>query len=136
MLSDASKAEYPLAIPSRSRRLLASTISAVLTRDLLNAVLLDGFFPLCDWSEQPVLRRPGGLREAGLPYAADAAISKHLARFLTRAFANVFAGKEDAEPGTQPILLPHKVLFNGGVFNADVLRQRILDLLSNWSGNP
>lgn len=135
MLADAARPDYPIAIPSRSSRLLAKTLNTSLTRTLLEDVLLNGFFPMCDWNEQPQLRRPGGLREAGLPYAADPALSKHLARFLTRAHANLAASQPTVASSATPILLPDKVLFNGGVFNAPVLRDRILELLSRWSGS-
>lgn len=142
LLSNPDLSAQSLSVPSRSSRLLASTISVDLSRDLLNAVLLDGFLPLCKPDDMPQLRRSGGLREAGLPYAADAAISKHLARFLHRAHANVAssealtsavggAGRLDGKD----LLVPDAVLFNGGVFNAQLMRDRILQLLGSWSGN-
>jgi molecular chaperone DnaK (HSP70) len=143
LLSDSSLAEAPLAIPSRSSRLIASTISAKLTRTDLESTVLDGFFPITAPDEMPQVRRAGGLRESGLPYAPDAAISKHLARFLTRARENIASspallaaagGLE--KTGNGPLIVPDAVLFNGGVFNAAPLRHRVLELLSKWSGRP
>jgi molecular chaperone DnaK (HSP70) len=135
--------EAALAIPSRSSKLIASTVKAVLTRDEVNAIAVNGFFPMSGPEELPTLRRAGGLRESGLPYAADAAISKHLARFLTRAKANVSSSPHLLEVigGTEriarsPLLIPDAVLFNGGVFNAPALRGRVLELLSQWAGQP
>jgi hypothetical protein len=91
----------------------------------------------------PALRRAGGLRESGLPYAADAAISKHLARFLTRAKANINSSPQLLESvggyakiDSAPLLIPDAVLFNGGVFNAAPLRARILEQLSRWANRP
>jgi chromosomal replication initiator protein len=91
----------------------------------------------------PALRRAGGLRESGLPYAADAAISKHLARFLTRAKANITSSPQllesvggSAKIDSAPLLIPDAVLFNGGVFNASPLRARVLDQLSRWANRP
>lgn len=143
LLSDPSLNEIPIAIPSRSRKLVASTLSATLTREQVDQIVLDGFLPLVAADEMPLLRRAGGLREAGLPYAADAAISKHLARFLTRAKSNIdsspqllaaLGGPEKTK--RTPLLIPDAVLFNGGVFNAAPLRHRILDQLSRWAGRP
>ena len=143
LLSDPSLKEVPIAIPTRSSRLIASTLSTTLTREQVDQIVLDGFLPLVAAEEMPALRRAGGLRESGLPYAADAAISKHLARFLTRAKANITSSPEllesvggSAKIVSAPLLIPDAVLFNGGVFNAAPLRARVLDLLSRWANRP
>lgn len=117
--------EVPIAIPSRSSRLLASSIAATLRRDRLEAVLVEGFFPMVEPDAVPTVRRAGGLRESGLPYAADAAVTRHLARFLQR-----------ARSATGVSAMPTRVLFNGGVFHANILRQRVLDQLAAWAGHP
>jgi molecular chaperone DnaK (HSP70) len=143
LLSDPSLKEVPIAIPTRSSRLIASTLSTTLTREQVDQIVLDGFLPLVAADEMPSLRRAGGLRESGLPYAADAAISKHLARFLTRAKANITSSPQllesvggSAKIDSAPLLIPDAVLFNGGVFNAAPLRARILDQLSRWANRP
>lgn len=143
LLSDPSLKEVPIAIPTRSSRLIASTLSTTLTREQFDQIVLDGFLPLVAVDEMPALRRAGGLRESGLPYAADAAISKHLARFLTRAKANITSSPQllesvggSAKIDSAPLLIPDAVLFNGGVFNASPLRARVLDQLSRWANRP
>ena len=143
LLSDPSLKEVPIAIPTRSSRLIASTLSTTLTREQVDQIVLDGFLPLVAADEMPALRRAGGLRESGLPYAADAAISKHLARFLTRAKANITSSPQllesvggSAKIDSAPLLIPDAVLFNGGVFNANPLRARVLDQLSRWANRP
>ena len=50
----------------------------------LDHALLDGFFPMVGSTDLPARRRAAGLQELGLPYAADAAVTRHLARFLAR----------------------------------------------------
>jgi hypothetical protein len=67
-----------------------------------------------------------GLREMGLPYEADPAISRHLAYFLSRHV-------KDDEWG-EGVAYPSAVLFNGGVMKAPALRQQVLDLLHGWRG--
>jgi molecular chaperone DnaK (HSP70) len=143
LLSAPSLKEVPIAIPTRSSRLIASTLSTTLTREQVDQIVLDGFLPLVAADEMPALRRAGGLRESGLPYAADAAISKHLARFLTRAKANITSSPQllesvggSAKIDSAPLLIPDAVLFNGGVFNASPLRARVLDQLSRWANRP
>jgi molecular chaperone DnaK (HSP70) len=141
LLLNPSLQETPISIPSRGRKLIASTISTALSQEDVQQIAVDGFFPIVGPEEMPVLRRAGGLRESGLPYAADAAISKHLARFLSRAKANATSSPQliEAIGGSErlnrsPLLLPDAVLFNGGVFNASALRQRVLKQLSQWAG--
>ncbi|MFZ9921253.1 MAG: Hsp70 family protein, partial [Terrimicrobiaceae bacterium] len=143
LLSDPSLKEVPIAIPTRSSRLIASTLSTTLTREQVDQIVLDGFLPLVTADEMPALRRAGGLRESGLPYAADAAISKHLARFLTRAKTNITSSPQllesvggSAKIDSAPLLIPDAVLFNGGVFNASPLRARVLEQLSRWANRP
>jgi hypothetical protein len=69
-----------------------------------------------------------GLTEIGLPYAADPAITRHLARFLGQQAGSLHTGGA--------MIRPSAVLFNGGVFKATELRQRVLDVLADWAGNP
>ncbi len=139
LFSDPSLKHAPVAVPTRSSKLLAKTLSTKLERVTLNAVVLDGFFPVTKADDLPLEASAGGLQEFGLPYAADPVISKHLARFLSRSLLNVKASPAlsalagDRAKG-EGILSPTAVLFNGGVFNAAPLRSRILDLLASWDG--
>jgi hypothetical protein len=140
LFEDASIDEAPIAVPSRGSRLLGGTLSAKLDRATLEQVILEGFFPLTDAGNLPNEGRRSGLREFGLPYAADPAVSKHLARFLSRSLANVRASEALSrlvgaiEPSAQ-LLMPTAVLFNGGVFKAARIRERVLQLLAAWNGD-
>jgi len=139
LFEDESLTEVPIAVPSRGSGLFAGTISTRLDRATLVQIAVEGFFARTALDDQPKAGRRAGLREMGLPYAADPVISKHLARFLTRSLENVRASATLSDhvgaaalQGT--FLAPTAVLFNGGVFKAPALRQRILDLLADWSG--
>lgn len=132
-----------VAVPSRGSSLFAKTVSLELERALLEAIVLDGFLPMTAPDELPADSGGVGLQELGLPYASDPVISKHLARFLTRSLLNVQASdelrarvgkKRDLESAA--LLMPDRILFNGGVFNAAPVRQRVLDLLASWAGRP
>ena len=65
----------------------------------------------------PQARRRVGLTEIGLPSAADAAVTRHLAKFL----------RQRGE-----LAAPTHVLFNGGVLRADLVRDRIVSVLNAW----
>ena len=133
-----SLTEAPIAVPSRGSSLFAKTISTALDRTLLSQVIVDGFFARTALDDLPHEARRTGLQEFGLPYASDPVISKHLARFLTRSLQNVQASdKLGALVGSRadgPALLPTAVLFNGGVFKAEPIRDRVLELLASWNG--
>src|SRR5205814_4491054 len=72
-------AEEPFTILGKGTGLVGGTIKAKLKRTDLEAILRDGFFPVVGSEDMPQRQRPIGLQEIGLPYAADAAITKHLA---------------------------------------------------------
>ena len=96
-------------------------------RDCSRTVLLDGFLPRCAPTDLPTRGRRVGLTEIGLPYAADPAITRHLARFLGQQAGSLHTGGAT--------ILPSAVLFNGGVFKAAELRRRVLEVLSRL-GRP
>jgi hypothetical protein len=83
------------------------------------------------------LGRSSGLAELGLPYVADAGITRHLASFLSRQ-AEALASREapagaKKKKGADAIGIPSAILFNGGVFKGDVLRNRLLGVLGAWA---
>jgi hypothetical protein len=80
--------------------------------------------------ELPAARRRSGLMEVGLPYEADAAITRHLARFLRQQAAK--SEHAAVRRGASGLACPTHVLFNGGVFRADALRGRVVETLSAW----
>ena len=142
LFADPALAAYPISVPSRGASLFAGTVATSLRRATLDAVVLDGFFPRTGIAEHPARRRHTGLKEFGLDYAADPALSRHLAFFLARSFQNtqgseslagLVAGQVRGEGGVQ-FICPTAVLFNGGVFKAEPLRGRVLELLSDWNG--
>jgi hypothetical protein len=134
-------AEAPIAVPSRGSSRLARTVSTALDRQMLEQILLDGFFAKTGIDDLPREGRRTGLQEFGLPYASDPVISKHLARFLRCSLQNVTASEKLASlvgprTGTDA-LIPTAVLFNGGVFKAAPIRARVLELLASWNaGQP
>jgi hypothetical protein len=68
-----------------------------------------------------------------LPYAQDAGVTRHLAAFLTRQ-AQALATAHDAPIDTtgKAFVHPTAILFNGGVFKAGLLKDRVLEVLNQW----
>lgn len=135
--------DMPVSIAGRGSSLFASAIQLRLTRDTLRQIALEGFLPITDAGDLPRKGSRAGLRQFGLPYAADPVISKHLAAFLSRSREAMASHPEHAarlgKALNHPsgLLLPTAILFNGGFFKAAPLRERVEALLRHWSdGQP
>jgi len=103
-----------------------------LRREALTATILEGFFPQVDSSARPISRARAGLTQLGLPYAQDAAVTRHLAALLGRQVGATAALGGFAPDANASFLHPTAVLFNGGVFKSDLLVQRTLATLNSW----
>lgn len=142
LLGSREQTEFPISIAGAGSNLFASTISTTLRTDLITSVVLDGFFPYCTADTLPDLNSDGGFQDFGLPYASDPALTKHLAAFLTRSRRILAADAAQTERFSalldrhESLLIPNVVLFNGGVFNAQFLRERLLEVLTDWAQQP
>src|SRR6185503_17172018 len=110
---------------------IGGTITTTLTPADVHATLLDGFFPVVPGDAMPARQRRVGLQEIGLPYAADPAVTRHLARFL-RVHAASASSLASIRRGPGGLACPTHVLFNGGVMKAAPLRARIVEVLNLW----
>jgi hypothetical protein len=121
----------PITLLGKGTKLVGGTIKTELAREDLDQILVEGFFPKVASSELPARQRRVGFQELGLPYAADPAITKHLARFLSEQVRN---SPEAAEirRGRSGLACPTHILFNGGVMKAAVLRDRVVEVLNSW----
>ncbi|PQJ67082.1 Hsp70 family protein [Photobacterium angustum] len=114
-------------------RLIGGAKSIELNRDEVHRIALDGFFPMTAYSEQPS-QRQAAMVEFGLPYAADPAISKHIAQFIDlhdHVCRDAFSENGITISADQPAI-PVAVLLNGGVFNSPLLTERTLSVISSW----
>lgn len=124
--------EVPLVVPSRGSSLIGGTLRSELTRSEVDNVLVQGFLPETPVDEKPVSRPRSGLRTKGLPYAQDAGITRHLAAFLCKQLSAVDDIDDIQLPDQASFLHPSAILFNGGVFKADVLKQRLVTVINSW----
>jgi len=133
MFSDAKLARAALVVPGRGSSLIGGMIKAELTREELTRVLTDGFFPKVTVTELPKTARSTGLTQMALPYAQDAGVTRHLAAFLTRQAKALASAQAVPVPITgQAFVHPTAVLFNGGVFRSELLKERVLEVLNQW----
>src|SRR3984957_16919735 len=134
LLTDATADAVPLVVPSRGAKLIGGSIRTEPPRAELTQTILEGFFPQVDSAARPVSRARAGLTQLGLPYAQDAAVTRHLAAFLGRQVAALaeLEGLQSTQPEGTSFLHPTAMLFNGGVFKSPLLVERILQTLNGW----
>jgi len=153
LLAMAAPERHPIAIAGTGSRLIGAALSTEITREEVEALIVDGFFPACGSDEEPKRAARTALQELGLPYAQDPAITRHLAAFLRRHAAAGFAAlgisseggarraaepsgvsssAADDESASLQLPRPDAILLNGGVFNAPRLANRLVDAVSAW----
>ncbi len=120
-LLDSPKETASIRLTGRGRSLIGGTLVLNLHKDQVQESLLEGFFPPVDL-DKALKETPGdtGLREMGLPYVNDPAVTRHLARFLLR-----------QGQGRMPTV----ILFNGGALKPQIIRKRILQTVTSWAGD-
>lgn len=133
LFGDTRARKHPISIASRGSALIGGTIKTDLDRDQLEAILVDGFFPRVKSSELPQAIRRTGLAQMSLPYAQEAGITRHLAAFLTRQAA-ALANSSDIPVRIEgkSFVHPTTILFNGGVFKATPLKDRVVEVVNAW----
>ncbi|MGF6482482.1 molecular chaperone DnaK (HSP70) [Paraburkholderia sp. JPY419] len=128
----------PVTLLGAGSKLIGGARTALVTRDEVEKIIVDGFFPRVAADQRPGRPR-GAIVEFGLPYATDAAVTRHIAAFLERFAAQsrkalgADSGAPDAS-GTAALPVPDTLLLNGGVFRADALSRRLADTLGGWRG--
>ncbi|MDB5294031.1 MAG: hypothetical protein JWO31_14 [Phycisphaerales bacterium] len=122
LLAADGPATHPVSVLGRGRKVIGGTVSVDLERDAVRQLLVDGFFPAAAVTDVPQRPRASGFRQIGLPFEADAAVTRHLTAFLSQ-----------QGQGGRPVRPTH-LLFNGGVFKAAAFRQRLGETIGSWFG--
>jgi hypothetical protein len=136
LLADDAVGSAPVTVLGAGRSVVGGTLSTELTRAEVEEVVSQGFLPASAAEDLPASERRAGLRELGLPYASDPAITKHLAAFLTQAALAMNAGETDAPAveaqGQASMARPDAILFNGGFFHPALARERLVEAVAGW----
>ncbi|MGK5092704.1 Hsp70 family protein [Deltaproteobacteria bacterium TL4] len=113
--------EVIITIARAGSSLLGNTQSTKLSVETLSSLLIEGFLPKIPWNAPPPSHSTQGLRQIGLPYAQEPAITRHIGAFL----------KNYLKINPQAFF-PDQLLFNGGVLLAEPIRTRLLEQLEEW----
>ena len=119
LLSDSNLKSVEITVLGGGSSLVGGTLKTEITREEVLELALDGFLPVCELADKPQEDASSPYREMGLPLVADPAVTRHLAAFLESA-GNI---------------RPDAILFNGGFFIPEVLRQRVADVMEHWYGH-
>src|SRR6185312_8418682 len=119
LLSDPNLKSVEITVLGGGSSLVGGTLKTEITREEVLELALDGFLPVCELTDTPNEEVSSPYRESGLPYVSDPAVTGHLAEFLASA------------GDVRPVV----ILFNGGFFIPEILRQRVADVMEHWYGN-
>jgi hypothetical protein len=149
LLGPEAPAEVSIRLGGRGRAVIGGALATTLTRAEVEPLVLDGFFPLTAADATPRKTPRAGLQEWGLPFAAEAEVSRHLAAFLrqhardswergplARSAEDAGAARDDVPAAGEPPAppgFPDAVLFNGGALTPPLIRARLSELLASWN---
>jgi hypothetical protein len=139
LLADDAPEQINVTLLGGGSKLIGDSRSVTLTKEEVRSIALDGFFPLSGLDDLPDRKR-SGVVEFGLPYAAEPAVSKHIAAFLklhstasSEAFAALVPDQLSAKGQGS---VPDALLLNGGVFRSRPIAGRMVDLIGSWRDRP
>jgi molecular chaperone DnaK (HSP70) len=136
LLSTPGIERLPVNVLGTGGAVVGGALATELTRAEVEHTLLEGFLPLTSPDDLPTRDKRAGLRELGLPYACDPAVTKHLAAFLAQNVdpdpLRVSDPLSSIPHGKTPMPRPNAVLFNGGFFAAAIARDRMVEAIGRW----
>ncbi len=114
-----------ITLKGQGRALIAGTLAADLTREAVEDILCNGFFPDVTPETDVHTKKGKAMAEFGLPYEQEPAITRHIGWFLEK-------HREDVKTalGKEPI--PDFILFNGGSLKPALLQERIRSAIRSW----
>jgi molecular chaperone DnaK (HSP70) len=117
LLNDPSLKSVEITVLGTGSALIGKSLKTEILREEALELALEGFLPVSARGEAPKEEKRSLFRELGLPYVSDPAVTRHLNAFL--------------EPTGQ---VPDAILFNGGFFIPEILRDRVADVVGHWYG--
>jgi molecular chaperone DnaK (HSP70) len=117
LLNDPELKKVEITVLGTGSGLIGKSLKTEILREEALELALEGFLPFSARGELPKEEKRSLFRELGLPYVTDPAVTRHLNEFL--------------EPTGQ---IPDAILFNGGFFIPEILRERVADVVGKWYG--
>ena len=123
LLAPDATGDYTVTVMGKGRSVVGGALHTSLTVQDVRSILFDGFLPHTSFETNPERGERTGLNDLGLPFVHDPAITRQLSAFLRQ------HGLSQEKP-------PDAILFNGGVFQAKVMQERLLEVMHAWFDRP
>ncbi len=116
-----------ITIKGEGRSLIAGTLAADLTREEVETVLNEVFYP--DVNETDLVNIDAGkeITDFGLPFEKESAVTRHIINFLEKHRIDV-----QKQLNKEPV--PDFILFNGGTLKPHMVQQRTINAIRKWFG--
>jgi len=114
-----------ITIKGEGRSLIAGTLAADLTKQEVETILLDDFYPYIESMESLTIGNGKEITDFGLVFEKDAAVTRHIIRFLEHHRLNI-RKTLSKDP------MPDFILFNGGTLKPVIARERIKKVIGKW----
>ena len=114
-----------ITIKGEGRSLIAGTLAADLTKQEVEAILLDDFYPYVESMESLSIDKGKEITDFGLVFEKDSAITRHIIRFLEHHRLNV-------QKNLSKDPMPDFILFNGGTLKPVLVQERIKKAIGKW----
>jgi molecular chaperone DnaK (HSP70) len=108
--------------------LIGGTLTARITRESLEKLVVEGFFPEVEKKKEKKEAPRKGISEFGLPYETEPAITRHIGDFLEKHREDIRTYLGEREP------FPDLILFNGGSLKARLVQEQIRAAVRRWFG--
>ncbi|RUL88047.1 Hsp70 family protein [Tautonia sociabilis] len=132
LLAEGGADRVPVTIPGRGARVIGGSLRSELSREEVHRVAIEGFFPVVPREAEPEKAGKIGFQEFGLPFVSDPAIPKHLAAFLRRHRAEAILPEGHPIDADGRPARPDAILFNGGALTPEVVRRRLVEVVTSW----
>jgi hypothetical protein len=123
LFSNPDEKEVEIVLAGRGKKLIGGSIRTILTRELLEHIVIEGFFPLLDYQSQTDIEgiespSEAGLSLQGLPYAQEPRITLQILSFL----------RKSLQPGEGV----DYILLNGGTLLPKTVQDRLMHQVKHW----
>ena len=114
-----------ITIKGEGRSLISGTLAADLTREDVETILRDEFYPYVESTQSLNIDSGKEITDFGLPFEKESAVTRHIIRFLEN-------HREDVKKNLSKDPLPDFILFNGGTLKPVLVQERIRQAIGKW----
>ncbi len=114
-----------ITIKGEGRSLIAGTLAADLTKEDVETILLDEFYPFVEPHDDVNIDIGREITDFGLPLEKESAVTKHIIKFLEN-------HRHEVKKTLLKEPLPDFILFNGGTLKPDLVQKRIQQVIGKY----